>query len=493
MLIIPLSGKISRRNPPFITIAIILINCFVFFILQARDNQRYFEAGEFYLESGLAQIEISRYIDYLKYTQKTEDAPGFENKEELNETTLVKLSQKMHTDSVFMQKLLNNGVITHEEEIYPQWKDLRSEYEGLLSKIVFIRYGFTPAKRNFLNAFTYMFIHGSFMHLFGNMVFLWLVGCVLELGCGRLLYVLMYVLTGMLSVGLFHLAYMDSVIPLVGASGAISGLMGAYTVTYGKRKIKVFYSLGFYFNYAQIVAIVILPIWIAKECLQLFFGGTSHVAYVAHIGGLISGALVGFLNLKFLGRVDKEVFDQDPREGIPALLEEALRRIGKIDMNGARPFLEQVLQIDPHNREALTHLFNIDKLHPQDEQFHKTASRLLHHLINDPGNRDALYSAYREYCSISKHPRLNLNLLFSIAATFSAQGHLPEAEKIVAALMRTRPNLERIPAGILNLARGYLKKGMSEKGKQRLRIICQKYPESTECQVARRLLKESSR
>jgi tetratricopeptide (TPR) repeat protein len=203
--------------------------------------------------------------------------------------------------------------------------------------------------------------------------------------------------------------------------------------------------------------------------------------------------LIGVVNLKFLGRVDNEVFDQDPKEGIPALLEEALQRIATLDMSGARPLLEQVLEIDPHNREALTHLFNIDKLNPQDERFPTTASRLLHRLINEPENKDALYRTYREYCRVSIHPRLNLNLLLTIAATFSAQGHLQEAEKIVAALMRSRPHWQKIPTAILNLARGYRKKNMSEKSRKCLRIICQKYPESTESRIARRLLEESQR
>ena len=492
MLIIPLSAKLSKRNPPFITIGIILINCFVFFILQAGDNKRYLQAIQFYFESGLAKIEVTRYQAYLETTRKGEIRPDFQGKKDLDEKAMKSLYTKMQRDEAFLKQLRSDRIITPEEETYNTWKNLRARYEALLSKIFSVRYGFKPAYANFITALTYMFIHGNFMHLLGNMVFLWLVGCMLELGYGRVLYVLLYLLTGVLSVGLYSLVYADSTVPLVGASGAIAGLMGAYAVAYGKTKIKIFYSLGFYFNYAQVTAIVLLPVWIGNEIFQLFFGSYQGIAYVAHLGGLVSGGLFGYLNLRFLGRVDTEVFEQDPKEKIPALLEDALQRIAKLDMRGARPLLDQVLEIDPSNRDALTHLFNIDKLDPGGQEFHKTASRFLRHLSYDTDAPEALYNTYKEYCGISKRPGLSLDLLSSIASIFTVHGYLPEAENIMAVLLRNYPNLQKVPTGILNLARAYLKGGMSEKGKKCLMIICKKYPESSESQIARRLLQGSN-
>jgi membrane associated rhomboid family serine protease len=492
MLIIPLTGKLSKHNPPLITIGIILINCFVFFVLQSGDNNRYRRAMEFYFNSGLAKIEVSKYRAYLETTGKGGIDAAILNKKNPDKDIVQRLYVRMQEDEVFLKELRTGTIITPEDETYDTWKNLRTQFEALLAKLVSMRYGFRPASRSYLSALAYMFIHGGFMHLLGNMVFLWLVGCALELGLGRALYVSLYLLTGVLSVCLYALVYSDSTAPLVGASGAISGLIGAYAVTYGKQKIKVFYSLGFYFNYAQVSAIALLPVWIGNEVVQLFFGSYRHVAYMAHIGGLMSGAVLGYLNMRFLGQVDREVFEQDPRQKVPGLLEEALQRIGKLDMNGARPLLEQVLEIDPSNRDAITHLFNIEKLSPQDKAFHKTASRLLRHLSHDSNAHEILYKIYKEYCSISKPPRLSLNLLSHVASVFTVHGYLPEAENILALLFRNRPGLQEIPTGILNLARAYLKRGMSEKGKKCLKIICQKYPESAESQIAHGLLQESS-
>jgi tetratricopeptide (TPR) repeat protein len=276
--------------------------------------------------------------------------------------------------------------------------------------------------------------------------------------------------------------------PLIGASGAISGLIGAYTLLYGKKKIKVFYSLGVYFNYTKVYAVVLLPVWIGKECFELFFGGPSQVAYVAHIGGLGSGALLGYLNLKLLHRVDEDVFREDPKEGIGSLLESALQKVGSLDLSGARPLLEQVLEKDSNNLDALTHLFNIDKLNPQAEDFHRTAARLLLRLSTDKENRQRLYDIYREYKNLAKPLRLHPDLLFRLSSIFSTQGHPEESEKIIAMFLQKYPNTQQLPTAILNLGRAYLDKGVSDRGGKCLQVLCKRYPESRESQVAQRLL-----
>ena len=269
--------------------------------------------------------------------------------------------------------------------------------------------------------------------------------------------------------------------------------MGAYTLLFGKRKIKIFYSLGFYFNYTKIYAVILLPIWIGNELVQLFFGGPSQVAYVGHLGGLLSGALLGYVSFKVLGQVDEEVMKEDPKEVIDSLLEEAMQKIGKLDMSGARPLLEQVLENDPNNTDALIHLFNLDKLNPQSEIFHKTTSRLLIHLSSNMSreNRGRIYDIYKEYSSIAKPLRLHPDLLFRISSILSAQGHLEESEKIIAMLLQKYPKSQKLPTVILNLARAYLKNGVAAKGEKCLRVLCKRYPGSTESQIAQRLLQGS--
>ena len=492
MLIIPLTGKISKQNPPIVTIILILINCVVFFFFQWSDEEKYRRAFEFYLESGLAKIEVTRYRDYIIDTRGEESIPPSLKGDELSDDAFMRLYPEMQRDNAFMKKLLNDEIITTEDPNYGPWKSLRMHFEAMKAQTVVERYGFKPADGGLVTTFTYMFLHASFMHLLGNMVFLWLVGCVLELGCGRAFYLVLYLLTGVAAVRFFGLIYISSTTPLVGASGAISGLMGAFTVLYGKKKIKVFYTLGFYFNYARIAGITLLPIWIGKEIFQLLFGGFSHVAYVAHIGGLASGAILGFLNSKLLGQASEEVFGEDPRDRIPHLLEAAMHRIGKLDMDGARPLLEEALEIDPQNKSALIHLFNIDKLNPRDERFHKTASRLFHHLTNDGEAHQTLYVTYREYRHLSKRLKISPDLTFRIASAFSAHGYFDESARIMDMFLKKHPGYQELPNGLLRLGQAYLKDGMKKRGKQCLQLLCKRFPGTAESKIAQQLLTNSS-
>jgi len=485
MLIIPLTEKISWRNPPIITISIILLNCLVFFLFQSGETQKHFEVSEYYFTSGLARIEVPRYIAYREgHLQEFHDSID----ENIDEDTLVRYYLEIERDSSFLEKLGNDKIITPANPKYITWKPLRSEYERKRSQIVSFKYGFRPAHKSFLTGFTYMFLHGSFGHLFGNMVFLWIVGCMLEMGLGRLKYVGLYITGGLMAVWGYWLVYMDSTMPLVGASGSIAGLMGAYAVLFNKKKVKIFYSLGFYFNYLKIPAIILLPIWIGNEFYQLFFGGDSHVAYAAHLGGLIGGAVFGFMCMKFSLGFDEDVIKEAPIDEISPLMEKALKHIAELDMATGRLVLKQVLDKEPENIDALTHLFHVDKLDPEGDRFHGTAKKLIFQLSRSYHTYEKAHRIYHEYIRHTSHPRLTPQLYVQLSAMFAASGHIENAVKILTLLLKKVPESPGIPSALLKLARAYRQNGMATKGQKCLQLLCHKYPDSTEARVARESL-----
>ena len=483
MLIIPLTEKISWRNPPIITISIILLNCLVFFLFQSSDTQKHFETSEYYFTSGLARIEVPTYIAYREGRLQE-----FRNSidENIDEDTLIRYYLEMERDSSFLEELGNDKIITPANPQYATWKPLRSEYEHKRSQIVSFKYGFRPAHKSVLTGFTYMFLHGSVGHLFGNMVFLWIVGCMLEMGLGRLKYVGLYIIGGLMAVWGYWLVYMDSTMPLVGASGSIAGLMGAYAVLFKKKKVKIFYSLGFYFNYLRIPAIILLPIWIGNELYQLFFGGDSHVAYAAHIGGLAGGAFFGFICLKFSLGFDEDVIKEAPLDEISPLMEKALKHVAELDMQAGRQVLKQVLAKDPENIDALTHLFHVDKLDPEGDRFHESAKKLIFQLSRSYNTYEKVHSIYHEYIRHTRTPRLTPQLFVQLSAIFAATGHVEDAVKILTRLLKKVPASPGIPSALLKLARAYRQNGMAAKGQKCLQLICQKYPDSSEARVAAR-------
>ncbi len=490
MLLIPLTDKISWRNPPIVTIFLILINCLVYFIFQFNDNQKYFEAEQYYFNSGLAEIEIKRYISYRNPSNN--DLSIYHPNGKLDEDNASRQYQDMMKDYAYLEKLVHEQIITPQDPEYLPWRQLRDEYEHRRSDIVALNYGFIPAKSKPVSFLTHMFLHGGLGHLLGNMIFLWLVGCMLEMGSGRTFYSATYILAGLGSVTLFWLIYPQSPIPLVGASGAISGLMGAFTVLYCKKKVKIFYSLGFYFNYLKARAIILLPIWFANEFYQLFFGDISNVAYVAHIGGLISGALLGFINLKVLRSFNPDVLEPEPEDDVSPIIEKALRHIRQLDMESGAQLLEMALAKDPDHIDAMTYLFNVRKAEPQDPRFHGIAQKLLDRLTSENNHYSSAVKIFDDYAKLTKRPQLSADLYLKMIVILSRLGHPEKAERILAMFLKQKPDFPGIPTALLKLAAGYRQKGVNARYQRCLRVLGSKYPNSTEGQIARRSLTKPS-
>jgi membrane associated rhomboid family serine protease len=153
----------------------------------------------------------------------------------------------------------------------------------------------TDPGRQLSHVFTHMFLHGSWMHLIGNMWFLWLFGNNVEDAMTRPRFLLFYLLCGLAAAALQIAFDPASGIPMVGASGAISGVMGAYLVLYPRVRVYCFVFLGFFFTRIALPAWVMLLYWAGLQ----FLGGVSAigaegggVAFWAHVGGFASGVIL---------------------------------------------------------------------------------------------------------------------------------------------------------------------------------------------------------
>ncbi len=143
---------------------------------------------------------------------------------------------------------------------------------------------------------TSMFLHGGWMHLIGNMLFLWVFADNIEATVGYPKFILFYLIGGIVAALTHSLLMPNSEIPCVGASGAIAACLGAYLVMFPGSKIKILFVI--FFSTFQISAIYFLGFWI----LQQFMNGvgslgaaSSGIAYWAHIGGFVFGVVIGFL------------------------------------------------------------------------------------------------------------------------------------------------------------------------------------------------------
>jgi membrane associated rhomboid family serine protease len=149
------------------------------------------------------------------------------------------------------------------------------------------------AGRHWVTILTAMFMHAGWMHILGNMIFLWAFGPEVEDAMGRLRYLAFYMLSGV-AASLAQIAAMPaSTIPNLGASGAIAGVMGAFLITYPRDQVRAVLLLGWWSRITVIPAALLIGLWFL---IQLFSGvgavadvQTGGVAYVAHVGGFIFG------------------------------------------------------------------------------------------------------------------------------------------------------------------------------------------------------------
>jgi hypothetical protein len=130
------------------------------------------------------------------------------------------------------------------------------------------------------------FLHGGWLHLIGNMWFLWLAGAVLEDTWGRLIYPAFYMIAGVLALQVHAMVNVGSMTPTIGASGAIAGLMGAFLVRFPTTKIEMGYLLFYRFYRFKMAAYWLLPVWLLMEILYGTSGASTGVAHWAHIGAV---------------------------------------------------------------------------------------------------------------------------------------------------------------------------------------------------------------
>ncbi len=139
---------------------------------------------------------------------------------------------------------------------------------------------------------TSMFLHGGWGHILGNMWFMWIFGNNVEDSMGRLRFVAFYLLSGVGAALAQVITQPASIIPMVGASGAISGVMGAYVILYPRVRVFTLVPLGFFLTTIALPAWVMLGYWIALQFLGSVGGAESGVAFWAHIGGFVVGAVL---------------------------------------------------------------------------------------------------------------------------------------------------------------------------------------------------------
>jgi membrane associated rhomboid family serine protease len=433
MLILPLHRRIGWKNLPIVTLLIVAANTLIFLSTQLDDSEEMEKAFDYYQESGLYKIERPGFLAYL---DEISDLDYLTGKYETENSAADAMTQLFGIQSgrEFQRRLHAGEVIKTSDEIYPEWKEKRDYFESLYESVTYVHFGLRAGQPEFVSLFSHMFLHAGFGHLIGNMLFLFALGVLIEDLMGRGLFLAFYLLVGLGSAGFYILFSSDSLLPGIGASGAIAGLMGMYTVIYGFRRIRFFYSIGIYFDYVSLPAIVLLPLWIGNELFQLWFYTESNINYLAHLGGLISGATLAMLMNYSIAPFDLshlEAEEQDRKS--ERNLADARLLYQNMEYQKALLILRRLIHEGCREREAIYLYYQCSRIAPESSDYHKSAKALLNIPERDRATAELIRETYHEYLKLAHPgPKLNSETICRLADCFIGQRWCAEADKLMS-------------------------------------------------------------
>lgn len=373
MLIIPIENKPEWSKPPLITIGLILINLLVFMLYQGNDEQIAEQAFEIYSSADLLSKERELFLVYSA-ERGNEISDEFATLSADDQRT--SLTQLIFFDRAFDQYVRVHWAADLSESVSDDWITKRERFEQTRNRLSSVAGGMTPAEAKPITFITSQFLHGGWDHLLGNMVFLFLFGFTLEAVLRAHVYLLFYLLSGV-AANLLHLGFnLGEYVPVVGASGAISGLMGMYLALYRLRKIRFFYTLGFYFGEFRAPALFIFPLWIGKEIYGHFFI-ESNTAYAAHLGGLLAGA-----GLMLLARASQRDFSEQQEtknqaDGLNATLKKIDQALANLDASKAGLLINSACRNHPLDPRPWRMRYNLARSQPRSKVFHETLFGIL--------------------------------------------------------------------------------------------------------------------
>lgn len=458
MLLMPYLRRVVRPSLPLGTALLVVINVLVFFGFQQRDEGRYQLAFDYYHKSILARVEPPAYREYLKQARRDKDLAKVE-KLSRHEETLPYLVHKMEEDDTFMGELRAGRIIKPEQEDYAQWQQARRYFDGVMASVTSEHYAFKTDKPSLLTAFTHQFLHGSTGHLVGNMVVLILIAPAVEALIGTPLFLAIYLIGGLGAAGM-HWLVVGSSGGLVGASGAISAAMGAFAVLLRWKRIPFFYFIVVYFDIIKAPALLALPIWLANEAAQLFWFGDRHVAYGAHIGGLVVGGLLAWPLIK---RAESRLLPEGPQVAedeaesgqrqLQHHLAQARRLMRDNAYEAARRAYAQAAMHAGSDAAVWKECLNVLKLAPASEEFHKVSRAVMRKVEGNPTTQALILDAFRDYVRLAQpRPALDSELLVRLAERFHRHGCAAELERTARLLHTVEPNHPRCREILLSAA-----------------------------------------
>ncbi len=344
--------NLEGRRWPWITIAVIVVNFLVFGLTYSGLEGQSLEAGKIKLKTLL----LTAYHNKVKLSEEQQAmVAAFQKSRPALWERMEDPERKPEMDLGAWDIEMRDWDTRRVNE---ELASLDEQLKEIQASSVVEKYAFYPTQRRIFTYISSSFLHGGWFHIIFNMWFLWLAGSVIEDAWGRAIYAVFYTVACFVSLWAHTTAHPDSITGVIGASGAVAALMGAFLVRHFKTKIS--FMLIFFWGFIprfyrfKSPAWAMLPLWLL---IQLFWGSLlgedGGVAYWSHVGGFVFGSVVA-LGMRFSGlekKMDSAIEARVGWSNDPRIVEagESLTR----DPNGAIEKLQAVLTEQPENADAL--------------------------------------------------------------------------------------------------------------------------------------------
>lgn len=413
-MIIPIGNTGNLKRAPFITIILILINIISFWLIQGRvsnDNEHITRSYYEYTEAVL---------DYLMY----EEGYSF--------------SELMSNPDYFTDRVDNPDFDTLSF-YYEPVMNRYNEYEKAMNEHVFTSLGVSQERKSIINFLTSMFTHADIFHLIGNLWFLMLLGANVEDTYGRFNYLIFFILSGIVSSLIFVLSSAGN-IPLIGASGAIAGVMGVFMIRHFKTKIKFFYFFAPFrplMGTFKIIAGIVLPLWFLQQVFYAMSDTGSEVAFIAHIGGFIFGVFAAMIINYF--KIE-ERFIAPRIEEATNLMGYTLEEQRGVDLYYAKSYNEAADTLESefrnnYNDNSFIPLFHSMIMCDRKSRASSLAELYIKKLSKNPKGILKVSEVYREIERMELNEYLNASTLLMIADIMQSASHFEESRTLYRSII----------------------------------------------------------
>lgn len=407
MIALPMDRDFKWASIPKATLLLIAFNLMVFFLWQWGDEDRWQSIIQQYAHSSLPRLEYPVFTSHLYQTQRADLAVQCEELWKSDQRHQV--YRFLLEDESFTQMISKQDADFWGGHDFPQWFADRQKINPTLKTISSLRYGLIPHDGRAITYFISPFLHSHWASLLGNMLLLLIIGVGLERKIGSFYFGLSFMLCALFG-GVAHTLFQgSSFTPVLGATGAVNGMLAMMLWLHKLNKIPFFYFVVVRFGFVEAYAVLLAIPGVLNLVLQVAIAWPQHIPYLAHFSPLILGTLLmaGLLRWMLGTPVNIEP-ETDEDLAYREALDKALKQIELFNFTDALKQFEQLAKENPGRVELTSSIFSLQGITQQPEIQKQTGLTLFTHATPDPKDAPVFVKVLTQY--------LNLHALDSIPA-----------------------------------------------------------------------------